>query len=169
MSKSHDVFLYVGTYDSEVDAEFDLMTVKDLHSKGVIGTYDAAVVSKLGDEVQVHKIEKPTQRGAWTGVGVGAVVGILFPPSLIGSALVGGAAGGLIGHFSRGMARKDVKELGETLDNGQAALIVIGRDKLGEQIDAVMSHARDRVERELDMEGTQLDQELVDAAGSSKR
>lgn len=48
MSKSHDVFLYVGTYESENDAEVDLMTVKDLHSDGVIGTYDAAVVSKTG-------------------------------------------------------------------------------------------------------------------------
>lgn len=160
MSKSHDVFLYVGTYASENDAEVDLMTVKDLHSDGVIGTYDAAVVSKTGDTVHVHKIEKPTQRGAWTGVGVGAVVGILFPPSLIGSALVGGGAGGLIGHFSRGMSRKDVKEFGETLDNGQAALIVVARDKLGEKLDAVMNHAQARLERELDMEGAELDKQL---------
>jgi uncharacterized membrane protein len=108
-------------------AQQDYEAVKALHSEGVLGTYDAGVVEKVADgKVHVHKREKPTQKGAWTGVAVGAVVGILFPPSLIGGALVGGAAGGLIGHLWHGMSRKDMKELGETLDEGQAALVVIG-------------------------------------------
>ena len=54
--------------------------MKELHSLGVIGTHDAAVITKDADgKVKVSKHEKPTDHGAWTGVAVGAVVGILFP------------------------------------------------------------------------------------------
>ncbi len=161
MSKTHDVFVYLGTYANESDAEQDLQAVKELHKQGAIGTYDAAVVHNDNGHIHVHKHEKPTQRGAWTGLGVGAVVGILFPPSIIGTALIGGAAGGMLGHFARGMSRKDVKELGETLDDGEAALVVIGRDRLAEQLDKALTRANKLVEKEIDMEGRVLDKDLA--------
>ena len=132
--------------------------------EGVIGTYDAAVAIKEPDgTVKVHKHEMPTQHGAWTGIAAGAVVGIIFPPSIIGMAAVGGVAGGLIGHFWRGMSRKDVHELGELLDTGQALLIVVGQDKLDAALQKADLKAEKRVEKELDMEGKELDKQLADA------
>ena len=86
------------------DAEADYEAVFDLHAAGAIGTFDSAVIEKDEDgKVHVHKTEKPTQHGAWTGAGVGALVGILFPPMIIGSAIVGAGAGGLIGHLRGGV------------------------------------------------------------------
>ncbi len=158
------VFLFLGVYDNPVVAQSDLDAVRDLHDAGAIGTYDAAVaVKQLDGSVSIEKHEKPTQHGAWTGIAVGAVVGILFPPSLIGTAAVGGVAGGLIGHFWRGMSRKDVQELGEALDAGQALLIVVGRDKLSEELQKADLKAQKQVEKEIDMEGKDLDQALADA------
>ncbi len=111
------VFVFIGSYGSVDDALMDYAAVKDLYHNGVIDTYDAAVVEKDADgNVHVHKHEKPTQKGAWTGIAVGAVVGVLFPPSIIASAAVGGVAGGLIGHVWHGMSRSDMKDLGEYLD-----------------------------------------------------
>ena len=73
------VFLYIGVYSNPVFAREDLEIVRDLHAAKIIGTYDAAVATKEADgTVTVSKWEKPTQHGAWTGVAVGAVVGILF-------------------------------------------------------------------------------------------
>ena len=46
MSKADGVFIYIGTYASEVDARADYDVVKDLHALGAVGTYDAAVVPK---------------------------------------------------------------------------------------------------------------------------
>ena len=44
--------------------------LRELHEGGVVGTYDAAIVTKDADgKVHVHKHEKPTQHGAWTGAG----------------------------------------------------------------------------------------------------
>jgi hypothetical protein len=94
---------------------------------------------------------------------VGAVVGIIFPPAIIGAAAVGGVAGGLIGHFWRGMSRKDVHELGEMLDAGQALLIVIGHDKLEAALEKAELKADKHVEKQVDMEGDELDKQLTDA------
>ena len=44
------------------------------------------------------------------------MVGLLFPPALIGSAIVGATAGGLIGHLRGGVSRGDLKDLGDELE-----------------------------------------------------
>ena len=87
-------------------ARADYDVVKDLHAAGAVGTYDAAVVTKdRHGKVHVNKDETATRHGAWGGAAVGAVVGILFPPAIIGSAIVGAAVGGVGGHLWRGMSR----------------------------------------------------------------
>jgi uncharacterized membrane protein len=78
------VFLYAAIYDDIADAQADYDAVFDLHAAGAIGTFDAVVIEKEEGEVHVRKTEKPTQHGAWSGIAVGAVAGILFPPSIIG-------------------------------------------------------------------------------------
>src|SRR6516162_8715970 len=76
MSKSDSIFIFVGTYASEADAQADYDDIKDLHSAGAVGTYDAAVVTKDYDgKVHVNKDEMATRHGAWGGAAVGAVVG----------------------------------------------------------------------------------------------
>jgi uncharacterized membrane protein len=157
------VFLYAAIYDEIADAEADYEAVFELHAAGVIGTFDSAVIEKEEGKVHVHKTEKPTQHGAWTGIAVGAVAGILFPPSIIGSALVGGTAGGVIGHLWRGMSRSDLKDLGESLDEGAAALIVVGESKIGEQLEKVAKRAQKVVEKEIDAEASELRHELEEA------
>jgi uncharacterized membrane protein len=150
------VFLYAAIYDDIPDAEGDYEAVADLHAAGLIGTFGAAVIEKREGEVYVHKTEKPTQHGAWTGIAVGAVAGILFPPSIIGSAIGGGAAGGVIGHLWHGMSRSDLKDLGEELDEGAAALVVVGESRIGEQIEKAVTRARKTLEKEIDAEAEDL-------------
>lgn len=157
------VFLYAAVYDNIPDAESDYDAVLDLHADKVIGTFDAAVIEKDGDKVHVHKTEKPTQHGAWTGIGVGALVGILFPPSIIGSAIVGGAAGGVTGHLWRGMSRGDLKDLGEALDEGNAALIVMGESRIGEQLEKATKRAQKVLEKQVDADAASLKKEIETA------
>ncbi len=155
------VFVYAAVYADRDDAEADYDTLLDLHSADLVGTYDVALVYK-DDEGKVHvtKHEKPTQHGAWTGAAVGALVGIIFPPSIIAGAVVGAAAGGGIGHIFGGMSRGDAKELGEHLDEGQAALVVIGKSRLQEQLDKALTHAEKSEEREVEADGKELAKEL---------
>ena len=119
MGDDRTTFVYIGAYDTEADAQLDYDVVKELFAAGVIGTFDAAVITKDADgKVKVNKDEVPTRRGAWGGLGVGALLGLLFPPSLIASAAVGAVAGGVGAHLWKGLSRSDVKELGEVLDAG---------------------------------------------------
>ena len=169
MPEKENAFIYIATYSNVDDAWTDYNEVKKLHSKGVIGTYDAAVVLKDSEgKVHVHKHEKPTQRGAWTGAAVGAVVGILFPPSLIGSAVVGATAGGLIGHLWHGMSRSDMKDLGEALDAGMAALVVVGKSELTKEIAQATTHSQKQVEKQLNVDAKDFDKEIKAEAAATK-
>jgi hypothetical protein len=81
------MFLYAGDYDSVDDAKADLKALKELHREHLVGTFDAAVITKNeeGKVKIVDKTEKPTQHGGWAGL----AVGVIFPPSILVSGLVG--------------------------------------------------------------------------------
>ena len=85
------MFLYAGEYDSVEDAKADLEALKELHREDIVGTYDAAVVTKNeeGKVKVVDKIEKPTQHGGWAGLAVGAALGLIFPPGVLVTGLLG--------------------------------------------------------------------------------
>jgi uncharacterized membrane protein len=164
MAKPESVFIYVGTYTGEAQARDDYQIVKDLHSIGAVGTYDAAVVTKDDGKVHVNKDEMATRHGAWGGAAAGAAIGILFPPAVIGTALVGAAVGGVAGHLWRGMSRADVKELGEVIDDGQAALVVVGESQLEQALEKAALKAEKHVARELDVSPDDIDQAIRTAA-----
>jgi uncharacterized membrane protein len=165
MAKADGVFIYIGTYPNEASAQDDYSVVKALHSGGAVGSYDAAVVTKdASGKVHVSKDEMATRHGGWGGVAVGALIGVLFPPSIIGAAAVGGAVGAVGGHLWRGMSRADVKELGEGIDAGEAALIVVGESTIEAAIDKAGLKAERQVAKELDVKPKDLDKAIQEAA-----
>ena len=165
MAKPDAVFIYIGTYPSWAAAQADYDVVKDLHAAGAVGTYDAGVVTKDGGgKVHVNKDEMATRHGAWGGAAVGALVGILFPPAIIGTAVVGAAVGGVGGHLWRGMSRADVRELGEVIDDGQAALVIVGESKVEQAVDKAGLKAEKHVAKELDVKPKDIDKAVREAA-----
>jgi len=150
-----DTFLaYVGVYDNVADADADYAAVKELHTKeNLIDAYDAAVVERRADgKVKItKKHETPTRVGGVLGGGVGLATGLvvaLFPFAAIGGGLLlvttgGGAVlGAVAGHAAAGMSRKDLKELGEHLDAGQAGLVVVAVTDMGAEVERAMKQAR---------------------------
>jgi uncharacterized membrane protein len=165
MADSESVFLFIGAYPDESLARADYEVVKDLHSAGAVGTYDAAVVTKDDDgKVHVDKDEMATRHGGWGGAAVGAAIGILFPPALIASTAVGAAVGGVGGHLWRGMSRADVKELGDVIDDGQAALVIVGESTVEQAIDKAALKAEKQVAKELDVSPKDIDEAVQEAA-----
>jgi uncharacterized membrane protein len=158
------VFIYAATYSSIEVAREDYDVLLELHADKLVGTYDVAVINKDEDgKVHVHKHEKATQHGAWGGVAVGALCGVLFPAGVVGWAALGGVVGGLGGHFRKGLSRGDMKELGETLDDGEAALIVIGESRVEEQLDKALTRADKSIQKELDADRKDFEQDLEEA------
>ena len=120
MSGSGSTFILVATYPDEATAREDYQVVKDAHAAGLVGSYDAAVVTKdASGKVHENKDETATRHGAWWGVAAGAAIGIIFPPAVLGAAAVGGVVGGVSGHLSKGMSRSDAKQLGDLIDPGR--------------------------------------------------
>jgi uncharacterized membrane protein len=165
MAKSDAVFIYIGTYPSEGLAQADYDVIKDLHSAGAVGTYDASVVTKDDNgKVHVNKDEMATRHGAWGGAAVGGLVGILFPPSLVAGAAIGAGVGGVGGHLWRGMSRADVKEFGDVIDAGQAALVVVGESTIEDALNKAGLKAEKQVAKELDVKPKDIDAAVQEAA-----
>jgi uncharacterized membrane protein len=157
-----DTFIaFVGVYDNVSDADADYELVKDLHTKAnLIDAYDAAVIERRADgKVKItKKHETPTRVGGVLGAGIGLATGlvvVLFPFAAVGGGLIAATTGGgavlgaLAGHAAAGMSRHDLKELGESLDAGQAGLIVVGVSDMGAKIEKSMKKARKVEAKEL--------------------
>jgi uncharacterized membrane protein len=87
----------------------------------------------------------------------------VFPAAFVGLTAAGGVVGGLAGHFSEGVSRGDMKELGERLLEGEAALIVIGKSKVGEQLDKALTRADKSIQKEVDADSKDFEQALDEA------
>ncbi len=161
MSESGSTFVLVATYPDEVAARDDYQTVKEAHSAGLIGSYDAAVITKdASGKVHENKDETATRHGAWWGIAAGAAVGLIFPPSILGAAAAGGVIGGVSGHLARGMSRSDAKELGDFINPGEAGLVVVGESKVEEAIKHAVTRAEKQTAKELDVNPKDVDRTL---------
>jgi len=162
------IFVYVASYANPEDANKDYAAVKQLYFDGIIGVYDAAVISKdRAGQVKIHRTEMPTQYGAWGGLAVGALVGIFFPPYLVWELAAGAVAGSLIGHFWAGMSRSDLKEIGDTLQASTASLIVIGRSRLMEALASATKHAVKQFEKQMSTDVKAFNKALKTAINES--
>jgi uncharacterized membrane protein len=167
-----DTFMaYLGVYPDVAAAEADYDLVKQLHVEAdLMDAYDAAVVERRADgKVKItKKHETPTRVGGVLGGGVGLATGLvvaLFPFAAVGSGLLaaataGGATlGAVAGHAAAGMSRKDLKELGEHLDAGQAGLVVVGVQDMGARIERAMERAEKLESRQLEADVEEIERD----------
>jgi uncharacterized membrane protein len=172
-------FAYSGVYDDVQGALDDYEAIKALHTDaGLIDAYDAAVIERKqsGKVKIVKKHETPTRVGGVLGGGAGLATGLviaLFPAAAIGGGLLlGTTAGGAIlgavaGHASAGMSRGDLKELGETMDAGQAGLVVVAVADMQSKVKAAMKRAKKIEAKELKADQEALESEAKEAQEAS--
>jgi uncharacterized membrane protein len=146
-------FVFTGEYPDTQSAIDDYDAVHALHTEAnLIDAYDAAVIERRKDgKVKiVKKHETPTRVGGVLGGGVGLATGLviaLFPAVAIGGGLLlGTTAGGAVlgavaGHAAGGMSRGDLKDLGESLDKGEAGLVVVAISDMESKVKAAMKKA----------------------------
>jgi uncharacterized membrane protein len=170
MMADYDTFMfYAGTYPDVDSAVEDYEAVKTLHyDLGLIDTFDAAIIGKKEDgKVKIYKKhEQPTRHGGWVGAGWGLATGLaiaLFPAAAIGGGLLAGTTaagagiGAIAGHVSGGMNREDLKDLGELLDDGEAALVVAAATSLQDEILEAMQNADKTEAKEVTVDAEKLE------------
>ena len=126
-------------FPTEVAAEEVRKKLLDMQQEYLIELGDAVIaVKQPNGGVKLNQLFHPTAAGAATGAFWGTLIGLIFLNPLFGFAI--GAAAGAISGALRDVGIDDnfMKELGQTLKPGSAALFVLIRqmtpDKVIEEI-----------------------------------
>jgi uncharacterized membrane protein len=130
--------LFIATFDNEVQANQSLKDFQTMDKEGSINLIDAAVIVRGADgKVKFEETADPSgKKWAKRGAIAGGVVGLIFPPSLIASAVVGGGAGGIWGKIrDKGFKDEDLKAVGEEMEPGTSAIIAVAEDRVIEQLE----------------------------------
>ena len=165
-------------YGDTADALADYELIKELHTKAnLIDAYDAAVIERdhKGKVKIIKKHETPTRVGGVLGGGVGLATGLviaLFPAAAIGGGLLlgdhrGGALlGAVAGHAAAGMSRGDLKDLGESLDEGEAGLVVVAVSDMEAKVRSAMKRAQKIEEKQLKADQKEIEADAAEAQKS---
>jgi uncharacterized membrane protein len=132
------VELFIAAFNGEHGAAASLKDFESAERAGAIDLIDAAVIVHTADgKVKYDETADPSgKKWAKRGAIAGGIVGLIFPPSIIAGAVVGGGAGGIWGKIrDKGFKDEDLKELGESLPPGSSAIIAIAEDRVVEQLE----------------------------------
>jgi uncharacterized membrane protein len=130
--------IFVAMFGDEVQAKQSLKDFQAMDQEGSIELIDAAVIVRGADgKVRFEETADPSgKKWAKRGAIAGGVVGLIFPPSLIASAIVGGGAGGIWGKIrDKGFKDDDLKAIGEGMEPGTSAIIAIAEDHMIERLE----------------------------------
>ncbi|MBS1847523.1 MAG: DUF1269 domain-containing protein [Actinobacteria bacterium] len=147
------VALLVADFD-DLDAAWDAYDLLKSAADGKRLSIEGVIVFKKLDHgsVEVQKVtDRQTKRGLKWGIVGGIALGVLFPPSILGSAAVLGATGAGIGrlrhlHNSSDMAA----ELGKGVEVGHSGLIALVSDPVEVELQQAFARANHIVTTAID-------------------
>src|SRR5215207_3844656 len=124
--------VFVAAFDNEEQAGTALKDFRAMDREGSIELIDAVVVVRGPDgNVKSEETADPSgKKWAKRGAIAGGLVGVIFPPTIIGTALLGAAGGGIWGK----VRDKGLKAIGESLAPGTSAIIAIAEDRMIERL-----------------------------------
>jgi uncharacterized membrane protein len=159
---------FIATYDDAEDARQDYQEVKQAHERGYIGEYDAAIIWKNErGKVEIDSVsEEASRKWLWAGLGVGALIGLIFPPSILATSAIGALSGAIIGKFRDGIAQDDLEQMSDALTGDNAALVVVGEGRVAEaleQIGARLDASNKQIEVTLSSDNAVAAQQLREA------
>src|SRR4051812_40196873 len=127
----------VATFANETEADDSLQELKAMAQGGAIELVDAAVViHDVEGKVTFKETADPSGK-TWAkrAAVAGGLVGLIFPPSIIAGAVIGGAGGGIWGKIrDKGFKDDELKAVGESMSPGSSAIIAIAEDKVVERL-----------------------------------
>jgi uncharacterized membrane protein len=151
------VDLYIATYPDPDAARGDWDMMKQLAKDDTIKVDGMILVSRGADgKIQVDDDSHETRKGAKWGLVGGAVVGLIFPPSLIASAAVGAGigagAGALRSHGQKDEIREDVEE---TLPLNSSGIVAIFEEQWEGDIDKALANASNVTKEKVDKDSAE--------------
>ena len=115
---------------------------------------ESVIVVKRGEDgtIEIQKAtDHSTGRGLGWGIAGGILLGVIFPPSIIGSAVVLGAAGAAIGKVRELHHRKELaEELEDAIAPGHSGIVALVSDPGVVEIRKALDKANAIVESAVD-------------------
>jgi uncharacterized membrane protein len=144
MTDKGDYTLIVAAFDDPKAADQALDALQEFDKAGTIAVVAATVVSRDDDgtvhvrDVGVHT----TGVGATAGVLIGGLFGLIFPPTILAGAIVGGASGGVIGKLKHRHDRSELAdEVEKTLEPGTSGVVAVVENRWLEQLERTLAAA----------------------------
>lgn len=134
------LYATVAVYDDAEAAEKDWSALESAAETSQVDIADAAFLTSHDGEATV--LQRRSRHGWGKGAVAGAVIGVLFPPALVGATAVGAGGGALVARMTRSLGRSKVKDLGETLDSGALAIVVVEPAEASEQVAGTLKAAK---------------------------
>lgn len=109
----------------------------------------ASVHRDSHSRIHIHEIGDITgSQGAVRGGAVGAVIGLLFPPTVLASTVIGSAIAAAVAKLhDKGFKTGDLHGLGETLGANESAVVFVGESGLEESFGSELEQSH-RIEQQ---------------------
>jgi uncharacterized membrane protein len=152
-----NVDLYIASYEDADAAQHDWDDVKRLAKENVIDVEGMLFLARdKNGKVIVKDDAHDVRKGVKVGAVAGAVVGLIFPPSLLGGAVVGALAGAGVGGLrSRGKKHEIREDIEDVLPENSSGIVVLLREDAGPELEAAVGDADNVTKHEVDAESAQ--------------
>jgi uncharacterized membrane protein len=141
------VMILLAEYVDPAAAGKDFETIKAKHDLNHFRAFNCALIEHRGKDhdgkPRIIRYEESTTRGMAIGAATGLAVGLVFPPAVVGTVLVGTGVGGLIAHGRHGSDEEVLKALAAALPEDKAYVIVATTD--ASQEDTIRGYLADAV------------------------
>jgi uncharacterized membrane protein len=144
------ITLAVATYSDRTGAVAGFDRVMAAKSSGAFDHVAVAVITKgLDGEVEVERHDSTAKHLAWGGALVGAALFVVAPPLAPAALGLGGGAsaaglagaGGIAGHFWHNVPKATIREMTDTLEDGDSGLVIVAVNPLGSDITPMLAGA----------------------------
>jgi uncharacterized membrane protein len=148
---AHDdapLHLYIAAYSDESTAQQDWDGLKRLAKDKVISIDGLVLVSRdLDGKIHVKDDANEAGLGAAIGAVGGALVGLIFPPSILAAAVVGGGIGAGAGAITDLVQKRGVKaDLEEVLVPGSSGIVAVFEERWVTEVEKALAKA-DKAQR----------------------
>jgi uncharacterized membrane protein len=147
------VALYIAAYGDPDAAQADWDGIKALARDDVIKVDGLVLVSRDAGDGKVHVKDNAHDvgKGAALGVVGGVLIGLIFPPGILASAVVGagvgGGAGAVLDHEQKKEIKRDVEEV---LPPGSSGIVAVFEERWVADVERALANAEQVTTERLD-------------------
>jgi hypothetical protein len=128
---------------------------------GTTEQFDRAEAIRLGQEALRNvSLESDPPSGIILVLALVVVPAVLLGAGMLVGSAAGAGVGAIAGHAAGGMSRSDLKDIGELLDEGDSALILIAATDMQEKVDLAVTRAKKTLKKQLQADTDSLKKEI---------